>query len=51
MGDPSGDELPGVGQRFPRLVGKIIAFEAAEERLDQTIGLGTAAGRMAGDQT
>jgi hypothetical protein len=31
MGDPSWDELQGVGQRFQRVVGKIIELEAAKE--------------------
>ena len=50
MGEPSGDELQGVGQRFQRLVGKIIALEAAEERLDQAIGLRAAARGVTGNQ-
>lgn len=50
MGNPSGDELHGGGQSFQGLMREVIAFEAAEKGLDQTIGLGAAARGVAGNQ-
>ena len=50
MGDPDRDVLHGLAHRFQRMMGDVIALEAAKERFDQAIGLGTAARRVAGDQ-